>query len=442
VQLGLVQKQTMNLVMTTELRQAIALLQYSTIDLSQFIQEQSMENPLIELEDKPADIHVEERYEPAFTRSGNSSDDEPVSPLDFIKSESNGLWEDLLEQAQFLNVSKEERLILHYLILNLDDNGYLQITTSEVAQQLKISQEKAEKSIQTLQQLEPIGVGARNLQECLLLQAKAYYPDEPIICEIITDHLELLGNKKWQELSRLLNISLTKIKKVADCIQTLDPKPCSGMSNPSPANYLYPDILIDKENEKYIVSLNDSYLPKMNVNQEYMNLINNKNETSKYVSDQYKRFMWLVNSIEQRRTTILKITKVIVEKQRSFLENGLSSLQAMTMKEVADEIDMHESTVSRATSNKVIRTPAGSFEMSQLFSSKLGKSDGNNASSTRVKFLLKQYIDEEDKRKPYSDQKIADYFKKKNGITISRRTVAKYREELKILSSAKRKEII
>jgi len=441
MQLGLFQKQTMNLVMTTELRQAIALLQYSSMELSEFIQEEAMENPLIELEEKPPEISVEEKYEPNFSRSIRSNHDEDVSPLDFIPNEDKSLWEDLLEQVQFLPIKEQDRIILNYLVLNLDDNGYLTISNEEVATMLSTNEETVEHCVEILQGLEPIGIGARDLKECLLLQAQAYYPDDTNIELIIRDYLDLLANKKWQEIARTLNITLKDVKKIAEQIQKLNPKPCARMNNAT-ASYLYPDITIEEDNGNYVVSLNDNYIPKIHLNQEYMPLLKGNNETSKYVNQNYKKYMWLINSIEQRRNTILKIAKVIVKKQRDFLKNGFASLQAMTLKEVAVEIEMHESTVSRATSNKVIRTPAGSFEMSRLFTSSLGKSDGSNASSAKVKILLKEVIDKEDKKKPYSDQKIADYFKKENGITISRRTVAKYREELNILSSAKRKEIV
>lgn len=443
MQLGLFQKQTMNLVMTTELRQAIALLQYSTIELAEFIQEQALENPLIELEEKTPDIHTVERYEPSDKRSNSSNPNEYVDPLDFICSESQDLREELLEQVRFSQINEEERTVLNYLVLSLDDNGFLPLTNTEIANMLNLSEESIHYYIDLLQQLEPIGVGARNLKECLLLQALAYYPDEPLISRVITDYLDLLANKKWQEISRTLDISLSAFKEIFNRIQCLDPRPGANMDHTGQAGYLYPDILIDKdESGEYTIALNDNYIPRIQVNQQYMNFINNKNETAKYVSKKYKSYMWLINSIEQRRSTILKIARVIADKQRDFLENGFASLDAMTLKEVADEIDMHESTVSRATSNKVIRTPAGSFEMSRLFSSKLGKNAEDNTSSTKVKILLKQYIDQENKCKPYSDQKIADYFKKENGITISRRTIAKYREELNILSSAKRKEIV
>src|SRR5690625_2687230 len=241
MQLGLFQKQTMNLVMTTELRQAIALLQYSSMELSEFIQEEAMENPLIELEEKSPEIRVEEKYEPSFSRSVRSNHDEDVSPLDFIPNEDKGLWEDLLEQVQFLPIKEQDRMILNYLVLNLDDNGYLTITNEEVATMLSTNEETVEHCVEILQDLEPIGIGARDLTECLLLQAQAHYPGDTNIELVIRDHLDLLANKKWQDIAHTLNITLKDVKKVAEQIQTLTPKPCARMNNAT-VSYLYPDI--------------------------------------------------------------------------------------------------------------------------------------------------------------------------------------------------------
>ncbi|MBP1947095.1 RNA polymerase factor sigma-54 [Virgibacillus litoralis] len=442
MELGIHQKQTMNLTMTTELRQAIALLQYSTIELSQFIQEQALENPLIEIEEKSLEIRFEDKYQSTYNEPNSNYDGgESINPLDFMAIGDHGQWGNLLEQTQWLQVSDKEQIILRYLILNLDDNGYLPITTSEVADQLAVNEDLVKHSIRILQKLEPIGVGARDLKECLLLQTQEFYPDDSLVTYVIREYLELLADKKWHEISRKLNISLTEVKRIFDCIQTLNPKPCAEISNNS-TRYLYPDITIEKSYGAYSISINNSYLPKIQLNQQYMHFLNKKNETSKYIKENYQKYMWLVRSIEQRQNTILKITQVIIEKQQDFLDNGFASLQPLTLKEVAEEIDMHESTVSRAINNKIIRTPNGAHEMGKLFTSKIGQSNGGNSSSTKVKLLLKQLINEEDKYKPHSDQKIADHFKKNNGIMISRRTVAKYREELNILPSSKRKKIV
>ncbi len=437
MELGLFQKQTMNLVMTTELRQAIALLQYNTIDLSQFIQEQAVENPLIELEEQTTEPRFEDVRHVPNARTSTNSD---VSPLDFIANDQPDLYDDLMEQAQYLNINEQERGILQYLILNLDDHGLLPLTSAEIADQLTVNTEMVDTCIAMLQRLEPIGVGARDIYECLLLQATYYYPGDELLAIVIEHHLEALANKKWKELAKQLNISLQDVKQLYEQMITLNPRPCAGLFNSRP-DVLYPDVTVENVNGTYTVSLNDHYLPKIHLNETYMSLKDTNPSASSYIKDHYRQYQWLVKSIEQRKATIIKITNTIIEKQRPFLEHGFSDLHPMTLKEVADAIGMHESTVSRATNNKVIQTPSGSYEMSRLFTSKLGTSDNSNASSAQVKILLKQLIDNEDQKKPLSDQKLAEHVKKHNGITISRRTVAKYREELNILSSSKRKII-
>ncbi|MEW9677497.1 RNA polymerase factor sigma-54 [Lentibacillus sp. L22] len=434
MELVLQQKQSLNLVMTTELRQAIQLLQYSTYELYQFIQDQQMENPLIELEEKvPDNPYPEKSY-----RSVNNNNDH--NPFDFIPEQEQGMREQLLEQVQWLDVTESERDLLHYLILNLDENGYLPLNTAEIAEDISVSETVIDKGVELLQQLEPIGVGARNLQECLLLQARYYYPDQPVLECLISEYLDDLANKKWQDIAKYLNISLADVKQMSDIIQQFDPKPCARINN-SQADYLHPDIVVEQKGDGFSVYLNDGYLPHIRLNPQYAEFLTSKNEAASYMQNKYKSYQWLVNSLEQRRSTILKIVDVIIRRQHDFLLHGFSALKPLTLKDVAEEIDMHESTVSRATMNKVIQTPQGAYDVRRLFASGLTADNGDSASQATVKLLLKDLVGKENKQKPYSDQKIADYFKTKKGITISRRTVAKYREELKIPSSSRRKEI-
>ncbi|GIN71481.1 RNA polymerase sigma-54 factor [Bacillus sp. J14TS2] len=437
MELGLFQKQTTNLVMTTELRQAIALLQYSTMELAQFIQEQALENPLIELEEKKQKIQIGETYE--VPRRNYTKNNESLGPLDLIAEEKGRLSESLLEQVQWLDISARDRTILKFLIHSLDENGYLTISSIEAATHLSIGNHIVERNIKRLQALEPIGVGSRSLKECLLLQLQAYYPEKELAAKIISDHLEIFAHKKWQELAQKLRVTLNDIKDVANCIRTLHPKPCNGIEYDS-TKYLVPDITIAKEHDEYIVSLNDNFLPGIRLNKTYKEMLSQNNETANYSHEKYNHYKWLTRSIEQRRNTLLKITTVLIDKQREFLEHGFYMLQPLTLKEIAHTIDMHESSVSRAVKNKVIQTPKGTFEMQQLFTSKLKIDDGGHTSSARVKILIKTVIEKENKSKPLSDQKIAEYLYEHNKISISRRTVAKYREELTLPSSSKRKE--
>ncbi|MBW8351688.1 RNA polymerase factor sigma-54 [Bacillus sp. IITD106] len=437
MELGLFQKQTTNLVMTAELRQAISLLQYSTIELAQFIQEQALENPLIELEERKEEFNIKEKYENVRKKSTNTN--ESKDPLEFVIPEKQSLQDYLIEQIRWLNLSDCERKVLEFLVLNVDDNGYLTIDSEEAANYLVVEKKLVESNIERLQSLEPVGVGARDLKECLLLQLKAFYPENALAAKVIQHYMDLFANKKWQELARQLNISLHDISEIANCIQTLQPKPCINI-DANPTIYRIPDLIIDKQNDDYIISFNDQFLPVIHINDQYKEMLHKKNECSVYLHEKYIQYKWLVKSIEQRRNTMLKIATVLVEKQRDFFENGLSKLIPLTLKEIAAEIDMHESTVSRAIKNKIIQTHKGIFEMKQLFTSKIKKSDGDHASSSKIKVLIKKVIDEEEKQNPLSDQKIVDYLQVHFNILISRRTVTKYREGLGILSSSKRKQ--
>ncbi|TXL67497.1 RNA polymerase factor sigma-54 [Cerasibacillus terrae] len=437
MQIGLFQKQTTKLTMTAELRQAIALIQYNTIDLLEFIQNQAIENPLIELEEP----ELEYQQGLDFHLQTTSKQNNHIDPIPLIAQNQNHLIEDLLEQIKYLKIDNEKRTILQYIILNLDDNGYLTFSTQELASQLNKNEVKIKTTLPLLHKLEPIGVGARNLKECLLLQAEHYFPEKPLIKHIIEHYLTELADKKWHDISQKSELTLTEVKQIAKAISTLNPRPYAGLFNNEP-NYLLPDLTIKKENEEYKILLGDHFLPKIKINQNYLHLKNSHPQTSSYIQSKYNSYMWLMNSIEQRRTTMMKITNTVIKMQPGFLKQGFSQLMPMTLKEVANEINMHESTVSRAVSNKIICTPVGSFEMNKLFSSKLKKNGTDYASSAQVKVILKQLIHEEDRQKALSDQKLADKIKEENGITVSRRTIAKYREELNIPSSSKRKQII
>ncbi|MFC4557713.1 RNA polymerase factor sigma-54 [Virgibacillus kekensis] len=443
MELGLFQKQTTNLVMTNELKQAIALLQHSTIELARFIREQATENPLIELEESSTEVCFEDNYEPVSANKTTSTfnRENTFNPIDFTAADKCGLYDELLEQTAYLDVSTDEQNLLRYIILNLNEKGYLTMQASEIAKELDIDEQTINHAIGLLQEMEPVGVGSRNIKECLLIQAKVYYPDNRFVNQVIENHLDLVAEKKWTQVASILGISLKEVQNIADCIASLNPRPCANTVESRP-DYLYPDVIINERNGSYFISLNEQPLPTIRLNKQYMNLGDKGDSaTTQYIKENYQKFTWLLRSIEQRNSTIIKITEAIIRKQYDFMKNGFSHLHPMTLKDIAEEIDMHESTVSRATRNKVIQTPNGSYYIRRLFTSKLGKDNVNNASSAQIKLLLKQIINEENPKKPLSDQKLADYFSKHNGIKISRRTIAKYREELNILSSSKRKSI-
>ncbi|WP_432354427.1 RNA polymerase factor sigma-54 [Sporosarcina sp. A2] len=435
MELGLQQRQELNLLMTVELRQAIELLQYSTYELEQYIREQELENPLIVLKEKEVKPVYEERLHRKSSIYGTSE-----MPMDNVQCAEENKREELLKQAQFMYRDAPTQKLLKYLIYNLDDNGFLQINQLPTDTNVAFSEENIEKGIHLLQELGPIGIGARDLKECLLLQIMYAFPENKSAACLVENHLNLIADRKWKEIASKMNISMNEVKNLFDFIQSLNPRPCSFMSDAS-TKYLTPDIIVDLNEHGFTFHLNDGYLPGIHMNNNYSQYLTEKSDASKFVHSQYKNYQWLLNSIEQRRNTIIKIVRVLLDKQEEFFKHGFQSLKPLTLKDVADEIEMHESTVSRATSNKVIQTPFGSFDLRLLFTSKLETSDGNTISQTKVKKLLESFIAKENKFKPYSDQKIAEYFSTEKGITISRRTISKYREELRIPSSSKRKGI-
>ncbi len=420
--------------MTTELRQAIELLQLSTYELMQFIRKQAEENPLIEL--------VDNVYDPPANKMRSQNRESTTDFTQLLVSEERTLSAFLMEQLLDYELSEQERVIVEFLINNLDENGYLKISNEEICKRLNVSGEKVVEAVKVLQQLEPAGIGAKNLTDCLLLQAKRDYPDHSILSQVIKSFLTPLADKKWDQIAKHFNISIQDVKELFDLIKCLDPKPAASFTTEK-IEYVTPDIFIHKEKDQngFTVALNDYYLPKITYNHSYSLELSKTSQLTDYVKRYFKKYEWLQKSIEQRRETIVKIMKVVIERQHAYLTNGSpSSLQALTLKEVAKEIGMHESTVSRATANKIVQTPIGTFELRRLFSTKLSTLSGETFSQSKVKALLKAMIDEEDKRKPLSDQKLSEQMKEK-GIIVSRRTIAKYREELNILSSTKRKEI-
>lgn len=437
MKLVLQQKQQVNLVMTTELRQAIELLQYSTQDLYKFLKDQELENPLLELVEK------EETYDYKYSsKQSVLSNEDYVDPLDFVANDEESFNENLLEQVTFKKVPKEMKSQLNYLILNLDENGYLSFDKHELARDLKLNELEIDKLIKELQTLEPIGIGAIDLADCLSIQLNYYYPENKLAKRIVALYLSDLANKKWQEISEKENVTLHEIQEAFEVIRTLNPKPAS-QKNSKQSMYITPDIIVkyEEHSEAFIVHLNDHYIPNVKFNQSYLQPSEQAGQLDDYVQNQYKNYKWIKNSIEQRRDTIIKIMNVLLNEQLDFMTKGLNALKPLTLKEVALMIDMHESTISRATDNKIIQTPAGTFELKELFSTRLITDAGIDKSQTQVKNILKTMIKNEDKYKPLSDQKIVEQMFADKGIKISRRTIAKYRDELNIPSSSRRKEI-
>lgn len=428
MELVLQQKQEVSLRMTAELRQAIELLQYSTYELEQYIRQQELDNPLIELTERDDDSSFRERV------TGQSFTGE--SSL-LIQKQIETPREHLLKLVNMTFHEQDTRNLLRHIIYNLDDHGFLD---QRLMEELGYEESEVTDGILLLQQIGPAGIGARSLKECLLLQIRQQSPRHQLAEQFVNDHLEWVAERRWNDIAKAMKLSLKQVKDLYEYMLTFNPRPLVHLSDSS-TEYVIPDVLVEVKDDQIHFCLNDGYLPKIGLSDLYSTAMLNNTEAAKFVAPYYKHIEWLVASIEQRRATLIKIVETLVKKQSAFFKQGFIALQPMTLKGVADEIGVHESTVSRATANKVIQTSFGSFEMRSLFTSQLHSADGNHVSQTKVKALLKKLIDQEDKARPYSDQKIAEYFNTEKGIAVSRRTISKYREELQIPTSSKRKGI-
>ncbi|HLS22360.1 MAG TPA: RNA polymerase factor sigma-54 [Pseudogracilibacillus sp.] len=430
------QKPSLQMVMTAELRQAIELLQLTNYDLRKFIEKEAEKNPFIEIierEERPI-IHQ-------ATRTYHYEQD--VDPLDFVSQENKSLYEHLIRQVNLLRVTKEMHSLLSYLISNINESGYLPISNEALSKEAQVPEWKVERARNILLKLEPLGIGAYDVSESLLVQAEEKYPEDVLLHATIEHHLENLANRRWATIAESLHISKQEVVNLLEKIQTLQPKPAMNFTSKE-TTYVTPDIIVhyDEEKDVFSISLNDYYVPDIRFNDEYVRKLLHDQEAERFVQEQYRRFHWLRQSVEQRRKTILNIMNVILNRQRTFFKEGFRGLNVLTLQDVATELNIHESTVSRATRNKMIETPNGTFELRRLFSTGIKNSIGRLTSQAKIKQLLKEIIQKENKAKPLSDQKIADRLKQDYRVKVSRRTVAKYRDQLKIPSSARRKQLM
>lgn len=434
MKIGLEQKQTLNMVMTTELRQAIELLEMSTYDLYQFIQKQAEENPFLEVIESDSSSYQTR----LSTGQSMISPDEVMAAT--LQNEVS-IYDDLLEQLLAFTLTEKEELILQYLIYNIDEDGYLDIAEEDVLLALNITEADYEAAKVILHKLEPAGIGAVDLQECLYIQAKKLAPSDTVLHDLIQYHLHDVANLDIEIIAEQLETTEAVVIETIDKLKTLNPKPASILENRVEDTYVEPDIIVsyDEAKDDYKITLNDYYLPTITFNEAYANEIKQVGTVSSYVQQQFRKYEWLQASLEKRRTTMMEIMQVLINKQRQFLQNGFRALRPLTLNHVAEKINKHESTVSRATANKIITTPIGTFDLRQLFSTPLQTKEGGAVSQMKVKLLIQELIQEENKQRPLSDQSITNILNERK-IVISRRTVAKYREELRILSSSKRRQ--
>ncbi len=438
LQTGLWQQQTLKLAMTQELTQAIALLQYNALELSEFLEHKALENPLLQIESR----HVQ-AMDPRSDRAKSvrkKVEKDKQNWIEQIGKKEILLDEYIKSQLDFAEISEEREKVFDYLIDCLDENGYFRAELKEVADRFLIAEDEVYDMLKLLQRLEPAGIGARCLQECLLLQLKRLEKPNEIAERIIAEHFNDFAEKKWKEISKQLQIKMTEIQEVFDFIQTLNPRPAASFQQEKPS-YIVPDVLIRWDGESFVISVSNEVLPKISFNKEYYQRFSSTNDkqVSKFLQENYQDFHWIMRSIEQRKETLKRVSLKIVEKQPDFFKNGPMYIRPMTMKEIADELDIHESTVSRAVREKYAQTSFGTFELRSFFSSTIKTMSDENTSSKQVKTIISRLIAQENKQKPLSDQELVHILKEQEGMVISRRTIAKYRDQLSIPSSSKRK---
>lgn len=447
-------EQSQKLIMTPELRQAIELLQFNSMELKDYISKELEENPVLEnssageefenIEEYTKDKEVDwkeylEKYDDISYRPQIDKNIQEYNYEAFTTS-ADSLNEHLMLQLSFSDLSDKEYEVGQNIIQNINDNGYLNTSVEEISKYTKTNIEEVEEILKLVQQFEPVGVGARDIKECLLIQVKDKKVVQPYIINIIEDYLEDIALNKIQKIAKELNIGTKEVQDAFDYIKGLEPKPGRSFhGNDDDIRYITPDAEIQLVEGEFIVIIKDVTGPRLNINTYYKELMKTAKDkdTIEFLNDRFNRAMWVIRSIDQRRSTIRKVIESILKFQMEFFLEGEKSLRPLTLKDIAEDIDMHESTISRATNGKYVQTPRGLFELKYFFSSGLLGSDGD-ISSTSIKSILKDIIDKEDIKKPYSDQKIAEILKDKQ-INISRRTVAKYRDELNIPASSMRK---
>ena len=486
------------LVMTPQLQQAIKLLQLSRLELVNLVQKELEENPVLEeaaeveadaapgeaptdapeAADAPAEASSEaaaaaeesaaaeevapgEEREPsdaekiadvdwqsyleAYPQTGmrevRGNDERPAFETTLTRSVT--LSEHLLWQLQMDAIPEEEETAAQFIIGNLDERGYLRDSVEGIARQAGAEEKVVESALARIQALDPAGVGARDLQECLSIQVRALGIDDPVVVGIVDGALDSLIKRDFRGVARGLGVSVEEVVAAAGVIGGLEPRPGRAFGGEEPV-YIVPDIYVYKIGDDFHIVLNDDGLPRLRINNIYREVLarggNAPKDTKAYVHDKVRSAMWLIKSIHQRQRTIYKVMQSIIKFQGGFFEKGINYLKPLNLRDIADDIEMHESTVSRVTTNKYAHTPQGIFELKYFFNSSINKLDGEVIASESVKERILQLIRNEDPRRPLSDQRIAEMLRV-HAINIARRTVTKYRESLNLLSSTKRRQV-
>lgn len=430
--------QSQKLILTTQLKQSLAILNMSRLEVEEEIRKESESNPLLEAERNDEGIDWEKYIK--HMESVNIRQDKNDAPyssenaVDFenmIRSTSN-LYDYLIDELKYFKLTFEEKRICKYIIDSLDEDGYLRINDKEIYDALRVDASLFRRCLDIVQQLDPPGIGARNISECLILQLERRGISNNIVENIIMNDLELIGRNKLKDIAKKYKISIEKCKEAIEVIRHLDPKPGRACSNDK-CVYVQPDVIVDKIDGKYIVHTNEKDVYNIKINDFYRNMMTDKEsdkEAKEFIKERLNSAATLIKNIESRKSTILRIAEAIIEEQQEFIQKGEKYIKPMKMKDIADKLEIHESTVSRGVNGKYMLTPFGLYEFKFFFNAALETDNSSEgASSAGIKRDIKDIIDGENKKKPLSDDAISKMLKEK-GVSVARRTVAKYREEM------------
>lgn len=452
--------QEQKMILTQNMQQSIKLLQMSMHDLREYIDNEYSENPVLEIdesgninEDYQIDSHMKnnEELKPKELIDDidgyrekeeiNYSKDEQASPLNFIEKKKS-LKEYLYEQLLEVDNDQYTVGIAKYIVESLNSRGYLEISTDEIAKELKIPKYDVEEGLKVVQSLEPYGIGARNIHECLLIQSLRLNILDDIIEKMILYHLEDVAKNKYDVMAKEFKISPSEAQRYCDLIKGLEPKPSRGFYTGDEVKYIVPDAEVKNIDGELYIIMNDSVLPRLMVNKTYKNVLtdNSDIETNAYVKDKINKAVFLIKAIEQRKNTLYKVLECLIDKQREFFMKGPAYIKPLTLKDVGQEIKFHDSTISRAIKDKYVLTSYGTIRIKDLFPGTMQFKNNEDVVPMHIKNKIIKIISKENKTKPLSDQAISNILKE-NNIDISRRTVSKYREELGIKSSSMRKRI-
>ena len=474
-------KLVQQLVITPQLQQAIRLLQLTRLELVELINQEMKENPLLEedeegkeeaeveesmtekAEEKPS-LNTEhtlevkgegegkdefdwesylENYNLSSFQKQSSSDGEERPSFENFLTKQTTLCDHLYWQLQLSRFTDEEQKAGVWIIGNLDEDGYLQMPVEDISSEANLSLEVVERTLRKVQQFDPVGVAARDLKECLLIQMEQMSVRDSLAEKIVSEYLPLLKNRNHPAIAKRLGISLDRLNRAVSLISKLEPKPGKAFGG-EVVHAIIPDVYVYKVEGEYVIYLNDEDIPRLMVNPIYRDTLSKSHipleGDRKYIQDKLRSALWLIRSIHQRQRTIYKVTKSIVTFQREFLDKGIQFLKPLVLRDVAEDIQMHESTISRVTHNNYVHTPQGIYELKFFFNAGITSGHGETLASESVKNLIREIIAKEDSRKPYSDEKLVQILKGMD-IHIARRTISKYRELMRILSSNDRRKI-